>query len=128
VCDEALGKNLASSAGALGIPDVNQVLATKGPWKRDPALDEVVLENRDSSCIHAMKPPKIITSWWPDGELADVEAEGGTTWCGWTWTGKCNAKQWTTDASSENLCTQCFGKKEATAAASSDSDESSSSD
>ena len=128
VCDKALGEDLASPAGALGIPEVSQVLGAKGPWRRDPALGEVLLENKDSLCQHSAKPPIVITSWWPDGELADIEAEGGTTWCGWTWTRKCNVKQWTVDSSAENLCTQCFGRKEAAAGSASESGESSSSD
>ena len=116
--ESALGPILSSAAGALGKPNVDQILECRAKaWWRAPSLGEVLAQNTArwaTGMRHSMRPPVIA------GENFDVElfraqslAEKRKTWCGWKYSlaSDCKFSIWDDTLADPEMCPRCFGKK-----------------
>jgi len=116
--ETALGPVLSSAAGALGKPDVNQILECRAKaWHRDPTLGEVLALNTArwaTGGLHAMRPPVIAGDNF-DMDLFRTQSLDAKrkAWCGWKYSlsNECRLSIWDGALAEPELCPRCFGKK-----------------
>jgi len=116
--EAALGPDLSSAAGALGKPDVDQILERRAKaWWRDPTLGEALALNTArwaTGGLHAMRPPVIAGDNF-DMDLFRTQSLDAKrkAWCGWKYslTNECRLSIWDGALAEPELCPRCFGKK-----------------
>jgi len=116
--ETALGPELSSAAGALGKPDVNQILECRAKaWHRDPTIGEVLALNTSrwtKGGFHSMRPPVVSSSDFDMAAfLARCSERGQKTWCGWKFTlsEECEMSIWDDTLAKPEFCDRWFGKK-----------------
>jgi len=116
--EAALGPDLSSAAGALGKPNVDQILECRAKaWWRDPTLGEVLAQNTArwaTGGLHAMRPPVIAGDNF-DMDLFRTQSldTKRKAWCGWKYSlsNECRLSIWDGALAEPELCPRCFGKK-----------------
>ena len=113
-----MGPDLSSAAGALGKPDVDQILECRAKaWWHDPTIGEVLALNTArwaTGGLHAMRPPVIAEDDF-DLEVFRTQtiATKQKTWCGWKYSMSNGYKLsiWNDTLANPEFCPRCFGKK-----------------
>ena len=116
--ESLLGADLFVSAGVLGKPSVDDLLAHHKGWHRLPMEGEVLIVNEDTSSLHALRPPLAnLLEEELSARLESLQDAQAKTWCGWAVSVKSKRQQaqsialWSpTLASLGQLCPKCFGK------------------
>jgi len=116
--EAALGPELSSAAGALGKPDVDQILECRAKaWWRNPSIGEVLALNTArwaTGGLHAMRPPVIAGDNF-DLDVFRTQSKDTRqkTWCGWKYSlsNDCRLSIWDDTLANPELCPRCFGKK-----------------
>jgi len=113
-----LGPDLSAAAGALGKPDVDQILECRAKaWWRSPKVREVLALNTSrwsTRGLHSMRPPVIAGA---DFDLESFRTQSlkdkQKTWCGWKYplSNECVLSVWDDTLTEPEMCPRCFGKK-----------------
>ena len=118
--EAALGPDLSSAAGALGKPEVNQILEchAKDNWHRRPSDKEIPVVNNArwaTGSFHALRPPAVSTDGFDLAAFrSQCNRDGRKTWRGWKFTLSEESELFVWDAESHEkpeFCPRCFGKK-----------------
>jgi len=116
--EASLGPDLSAAAGALGKPDVDQILECRAKaWWRSPSVGEVLAQNTSrwsTGGLHSMRPPVIAGT---DFDLENFRTQSlrdkQKTWCGWKYplSNECVLSVWDDTLTEPEMCPRCFGKK-----------------
>jgi len=133
--EAALGPDFSSAAGALGKPDVDQILEchAKDNWHRRPSDKEILVVNNArwaTGSFHALRPPVVSTDGFDLVAFrSQCDHDGRKTWRGWKFTLSEESALFVWDPESNDqpdFCKRCFGVNPGLDAPSSSSSSSSS--
>ena len=116
--EASLGPDLSAAAGALGKPDVDQILECRSKaWWRSPSLGEVLAQNTArwaTGGLHSMRPPLIADVGFDMDDFRTLSLRNKhKTWCGWKYplSSECVLSVWDNTLVEPEMCPRCFGKK-----------------